>query len=462
LDADRDSAPTAAAAAPADSADDVSGADGPTDASGDVAPAVFVASGPKRVDALPALALPPRPPAPEASNAIRDITHATLPRGDRVTIELGRETVYSARRSSGRLEIDLSDTSLASDLARQASSLAGPLVMSVSVMKAANAGSRVVLELNGQPRFSTFPLYNPFRLVIDVESDGPLADATPRGAERTGATPSSRPSSGAAPHVPSAVEPPATPSSTSRGDYSLARQLGLGVSRIVIDPGHGGHDPGARANGVTEAEIVLDVALRVEKLLRAQPGFEVVLTRRKNEFLPLEARTALANRENADMFLSIHVNASPRAATRGIETYLLDFASNPDAEALAARENASSAQTMRLLPDIVKTITLNNKLDESRELAAMVQTALVRRLSPLSKGLQDLGVKRAPFVVLIGAAMPSVLSEISFLTNRTDASLLKQASHRQRIAEALADAVLRYRGSLKSAPAAGPQTTAQR
>jgi N-acetylmuramoyl-L-alanine amidase len=158
------------------------------------------------------------------------------------------------------------------------------------------------------------------------------------------------------------------------------------------------------------------------------------------------------------MFLSIHANASPRSATRGVETYLLDFATNPDAEALAARENASSAQTMRLLPDLVKAIALNNKVDESRELARMVQASLVRRLAPLSKGLQDLGVKRAPFVVLIGAEMPSVLAEISFLTNRTDASLLKQASHRQRIAEALADGVLRYRASLKNAPPAAAQT----
>jgi N-acetylmuramoyl-L-alanine amidase len=414
--------------------------------------------GPKRVEALPAIAVPPRPPAVDAANVIRDITHSDLPKGDRLTIELGKETAYAARQQGpNRVQIDVSDASLAAGLAERVSALAGPLLKSVSIENGGDKASRIVLELNGQPRFSTFPLYNPFRVVVDVESDNPV----PRAAAHA---PAPSPPATAAPAPPSvapAVPPPATPSSTSRGDYSLARQLGLGVSRIVIDPGHGGHDPGARANGVTEAEVVLDVALRVEKLLRAQPGFEVVLTRRTNEFIPLEARTALANRENADMFLSIHVNSSPRSATRGIETYLLDFASNPDAEALAARENASSAQTMRLLPEIVKTITLNTKVDESRELAGMVQASLVRRLSPLSKGLQDLGVKRAPFVVLIGAQMPSVLAEISFLTNRTDASLLKQATHRQRIAEALADAVLRYRASLKSAPSTGPKTAAR-
>jgi len=206
---------------------------------------------------------------------------------------------------------------------------------------------------------------------------------------------------------------------------------------------------------------VLDVALRVEALLKAQPGFDVVLTRRTNTFIPLEERTAMANRESADMFLSIHVNASPRTATRGIETYLLDFASNPDAEALAARENATGAQSMRVLPDLVKAITLNNKVDESRELARMVQSSLVGRITPLSRGLKDFGVKRAPFVVLIGAQMPSVLAEISFVTNRTDASLMKQASHRQRIAQALADAVLTYRTSLKTQAATTAQTAAR-
>ena len=415
---------------------------------------ILVDDRPKRVESLPALPTPPPAPAPatrESANALREITHSPLPKGDRIVIELGREVSYTARRQSrpDRVQIEVSDAALAGGVADRVSAIGGTLVKSVTVGKGANNGSRVVLELSGAPRFSTFPLYNPFRLVVDVESDATEADAgNRRGVERAAATaaPVAPAPSAPAPVLPS----PGTPSSTSRGDYSLARQLGLSVSRVVIDPGHGGHDPGARAHGVSEAEIVLDVALRVEALLRAQPGFEVVLTRRTNEFVALEARTALANRESADMFLSIHVNASPRAATRGIETYLLDFATNPDAEALAARENASSAQTMRLLPDLVKAIALNNKVDESRELAKMVQASLVRRMSPLSKGLQDLGVKRAPFVVLIGAQMPSVLAEISFLTNRTDASLLKQASHRQRIAEALADGVLRYRSSLKT------------
>jgi N-acetylmuramoyl-L-alanine amidase len=242
---------------------------------------------------------------------------------------------------------------------------------------------------------------------------------------------------------------PDPPASTSRGDYSLARQLGLGVSRIVIDAGHGGHDPGAQANGVVESELVLDVSKRLQRLLSAHAGVEVVLTRSDDTFVPLEQRTAIANREHADMFLSIHANASRQTATRGIETYILNFATNEEAEAVAARENATSARSMGMLPEIVKTIALNDKLAESRELATMVQTALVRSLRTKSTAIRDLGVKQAPFVVLIGADMPSVLAEISFLTNRAEAALLKDDDYRQRIAQALHDAVMKYQASLK-------------
>jgi N-acetylmuramoyl-L-alanine amidase len=246
---------------------------------------------------------------------------------------------------------------------------------------------------------------------------------------------------------------PLPPASTSRGEFSLARQLGLGVSRIVIDPGHGGHDPGAQANGTSEADVVLDVALRLEKILMAQPGFEVVLTRRVDEFIGLEQRTAFANREKADLFLSIHANSSPQSDTRGVETYFLNLATNDRAEAVAARENASTTQSMRLLPGLVRAITLNSKKAESRELATMIQASLIRQMKQQNRNVKDLGVKEAPFVVLIGAEMPSVLAEISFITNRADATLLKQSAYRQRIAQALADAVLRYQGSLKKATA---------
>lgn len=230
----------------------------------------------------------------------------------------------------------------------------------------------------------------------------------------------------------------------------MARQLGLGVSKIVIDPGHGGHDPGGVVRGTTEAGIVLDVALRLEKLLAAVPGVNVILTRRTDEFIPLQERTALANREGADLFLSIHANANNNTQASGVETYFLNFATNSSAAAIAARENANSGQAMGELPDFVKMIALNNKMDESRDFATFVQRSMIQQLTPGYKGLKDLGVKQAPFVVLIGASMPSVLAEISFLTNAQEARLLRTQAYRQKIADALFEAIRKYQTSLKN------------
>jgi N-acetylmuramoyl-L-alanine amidase len=310
-----------------------------------------------------------------------------------------------------------------------------------------------VLDVTGQPRFSTFPLYNPFRLVIDVESDtlaGQEAAASPAIRVAAAAPPAGDPTALVSATPPRPPPPaPTAPSVTSRGNYSLARQLGLRISRVVIDPGHGGHDPGARANGLTEAELVLDVALRLEELLREE-GVDVVLTRRTNTFVPLEERTAIANRMEADLFVSVHANASPRPATSGIETYFLNFATNQQAEAVAARENASSAKTMGTLPTLLKAIALNNKLAESRELATLVQGSLMRTVSAKRRAVQSLGVKQAPFVVLIGAQMPSVLAEIGFITNRAEATLLKQPAGRHAVAEGLFEAIVKYQAALKS------------
>lgn len=222
------------------------------------------------------------------------------------------------------------------------------------------------------------------------------------------------------------------------------------MGRVVIDPGHGGHDPGAQVRGLSEADLVLDIALRLEKLLLKQPGVEVVMTRRGNDFVPLEERTAIANREEADLFLSIHANASEDARARGIGTYFLNFAPNPQAEAIAARENAGSSRTMRSLSDIVRAIAMNNKLDESRDFATLMQASMVERLKKANKAIRSLGVRQAPFVVLIGATMPSILAEISFITNRQEASLLKTPAYRQQIADALLTGVMRYQRSLKA------------
>ena len=193
---------------------------------------------------------------------------------------------------------------------------------------------------------------------------------------------------------------------------------------------------------------MLDVAMRLEQLLTTR-NFEVVLTRRTDSYVSLEERTALANRSDADLFISIHANASTAASARGIETYFLNFASNPEAEAIAARENAGSAKSMRHLPDIVQAIAMNNKLDESRDFATMVQSALYDQLRRTNRTLKNLGVKQAPFMVLVGAQMPSVLSEISFMSNSAEAALLKTDRYKQQIAEALMAGIVRYQTSLK-------------
>ncbi len=232
---------------------------------------------------------------------------------------------------------------------------------------------------------------------------------------------------------------------TAAGERSLVRTLGLKIGRIVIDAGHGGHDSGTMGpGGIEEKEVVLDVALRLGKLLKQRLGADVIFTRDNDTFIPLETRTAIANKAQADLFLSIHANSSPDSSARGVETYYLNFTTSPDALEVAARENAVSDESIHELSDLVKKITLKDKIDESREFAADVQKSLYDDLEEGNPGLRDRGVKKAPFVVLIGANMPSILAEISFLTNSDDARELQQPAYRQRIAESLYRGVARY------------------
>lgn len=419
----------------------------------------------------PAAALTRAAPAlraakPAATATLRGITRVALPGGDRIILDVDREVAFRAERTANpdRVLIDLDGTAAGDGLTAAASALKGMLVTGIRIGSAAPGTTRVAIDLAGAPKHSVYPLYDPYRLVIDAEGPPPpsltksvieepvlnmQAPAASPAVIAPMPTPAITPPPPAKPG-PSTDGAPMAPASTSpNGDYSLARQLGLGVQRIVIDAGHGGHDPGAQGNGVVEKDLVLDVALRLQQLLQGQPGIDVVLTRGTDEFIPLEERTAIANRAGADLFLSIHANASERPAARGLETYFLNFASTPEAEAVAARENAASSQSMGHLPEILKAIALNTKLAESRELAKLVQTSMVRRLKTPNMTVRDLGVKQAPFVVLIGAQMPSVLAEISFVTNRTDATALKLGATKQRIAQALYDAILKYQTSLK-------------
>jgi N-acetylmuramoyl-L-alanine amidase len=232
---------------------------------------------------------------------------------------------------------------------------------------------------------------------------------------------------------------------TAAGDRSLIRALGLKIGKIVIDPGHGGHDTGTIGpNGLEEKELVLDVSKRLGKLLSSRLGALVIYTRADDTFVPLETRTAIANQEGADLFVSVHANSSRDPDARGVETYYLNFTSSPEALEVAARENAVSEKSIHELQDLVKKIALKEKIEESREFAVDVEGSLHSGLAAKSPGIRDRGVKKAPFIVLIGANMPSILAEISFLSNPGDERRLKTSEYRQRIAESLYRGIAKY------------------
>jgi N-acetylmuramoyl-L-alanine amidase len=232
---------------------------------------------------------------------------------------------------------------------------------------------------------------------------------------------------------------------TASGDRSLIRALGLKIGKIVIDPGHGGHDTGTIGpDGLQEKDLVLEVGRRLGKLLQARLGAEVVYTRKNDTFIPLETRTAIANQQRADLFISIHANSSQDSEARGVETYYLNFTSSPEALEVAARENAVSEKSIYELQDLVKKIALKEKIEESREFAGDVQESLHSGLASKSPAIRNRGVKKAPFIVLIGANMPSILAEISFVSNPADEHRLETSEYRQRIAESLYRGIAKY------------------
>lgn len=344
---------------------------------------------------------------------------------------------------------------------------------SVRVSVLTGEQTELFLELNREVSFSSFVLTNPQRLILDLRTSagattalalaGIAKPARPQvfasrilrtqpantvGQHETVRTspailPESTPT--AAPTMTAEPTPGLAAEPTTDGQCSMMRVLGLRVRRIVIDAGHGGHDSGTLGpGGVEEKDIALDVALRLGHLLQQRLGAQVIYTRRTDKFVPLEERTAIANQAHADLFLSIHANSSPDPDARGVETYFLNFTASPDALAVAARENAVSDRSVHELSDLVRKIALSDKIDESREFAGDVNQSLYTGLASGNPGLKNRGVKQAPFVVLIGANMPSILAEISFLTNPQDAEELSQPAYRERLAEALYRGVTRY------------------
>jgi N-acetylmuramoyl-L-alanine amidase len=434
-----------------------------------VKPADPSPAAPPAAEALPATAVPD-------AITLRDVRRRATATGGLVEIEFDGPVQYREERlyNPNRIFFDLAKTRTTDALKDATLSFESGPIRQVRIGRHPNITTRVVMDMADEVRCSAKAATAPHRLVVTCgnAADPGAAAAAPAAPhaiagleERPTTAPPPPPEAPAKPATmpaasettarpaPAAPAPPgpAAPTANGRGGFSMARQLGLRVGRIVIDAGHGGRDPGAQGPGYTEAALTLDIALRLERLLAKEPGVEVVLTRRTDEYVGLQERTEIANREGADLFLSIHANASRNRSARGIESYLLNFASTPDAAAVAARENASSTLTMSHLNDLVKQIALNSKLDESRDLARHVQSAMVRKLRASNQQVRDLGVKQAPFVVLVGASMPSVLVEVSFLTNKQEGRMLGTGAYRQRIAEALLDGVRRYLRTLKRA-----------
>jgi N-acetylmuramoyl-L-alanine amidase len=395
----------------------------------------------------------------------------------RVVLDVNDVTEYSAflLPNPYRLIIDIHGGSKAEPAApvvsvpMQRVAAAAPTVPNTTAVK--SASSFDVAAISAQPgrvEATTQPTSQPISAVVTVVKNPAAVGKVRDGA--SGATGSTGGSASAASAGADVAVPVPTTKKLKRGkkdidavpakaavpmadgETSMVRALGLKVGRIVIDAGHGGHDSGTLGvDGIEEKDVVLDVALRLGKLLHDRLGSEIIYTRSDDTFIPLETRTAIANKAQADLFLSIHANSSPDASARGVETYYLNFTSSPDALETAARENAVSDQSIHQLSDLVKKIALKDKIAESREFASDVEQSLYGGLQKGNAGLKDRGVKKAPFVVLIGANMPSILAEISFVTNAKDARQLQQPEYRERVAESLYKGVAKYESGLSGA-----------
>ena len=432
------------------------------------------------------------------------------PDSTEVIIELEDSVQYISGRIANpdRIYFDLHAARLSPELLRKKIQVTGDLLSQIRVAQNQGGVVRVVLDVNGVKDYAASLLRKPSRLVIElygtngpqhafvqsakasaprpkneasntndnpppaepiISNDSPANAGTPTTTVAAEIPPppapapekplpapvkvlntrSSRTSGGSKPDL---VQPPVTPVPTRDGQATLTRTLGLKIGRIVIDPGHGGHDTGTIGpTGLMEKDLCLDVALRLGKIIQQKlPGAEIVYTRSDDTFIPLEERTSIANEAKADLFISIHANSSPDHGARGIETYYLNLKGSPEAMAVAARENSVSQQGVHDLEDLVKKIARTEKIDESRELAEDVQDSLSKRIQKTARPVKNRGVRKAPFVVLIGADMPSILTEISFLSNPADEQLLKKPEHRQRVAEGLYQGVSAYLQSMNS------------
>ncbi len=391
---------------------------------------------------------------------VSDVTEYSaflLPNPYRLIIDIHGETGNSEQGSANAVPVTTApDVPAPRTAVTVKPTTARPVPNSVAT-KNATSDVADLSELPGRVEATRKPTSKPISAVVETgtgsrpEVQGSRGDAADTNTASSSVKKTRRSKVKSADALPSVAD--ATPARaavpTADGETSLVRALGLKIGRIVIDAGHGGHDSGTLGvDGIEEKDVVLDVALRLGKLLHDRLGAQIIYTRSDDTFVPLETRTAIANKAQADLFLSIHANSSVDESARGVETYYLNFTSDPTALDVAARENAVSDQSIHQLSDLVKKIALKDKIAESREFAGDVEGSLYAGLQKGNTGLKDRGVKKAPFVVLIGANMPSILAEISFVTNPKDAEQLRDPEYRERVAESLYKGIARYDGGL--------------
>jgi N-acetylmuramoyl-L-alanine amidase len=385
-------------------------------------------------------------PKKETGPVLEKIQHWSNPGYTRIALYTRAKVGYKVGRLAGekktgkppRLYIDLMDTELGDELTGSVS-VSDSVVSGIRFAERDEGFIRIVVDLTDDHTHRVFPMSTPDRVVVDItaredsvatvigEKLPPEKIESDTGKKKTKKKP----------RTPTKKEVEKLKTRSKPG-VSLSMMAGLKVKRIVVDAGHGGKDPGAIGpTGTLEKEITLDVAKRLAKLLKDKLKLEVLLTRKKDRFIPLEGRTAFANKRNADLFVSIHFNAHPNRKFHGVETFYLDLTNDRYSIKLAARENATSEKSISDLKFILADLALKSHVDDSISLSKYIQKAMVGSLRRKYKSVRDMGIKPALFYVLIGARMPSILVEGSFLTNPMEEKRLKTKSYRQSLAEGI-------------------------
>ena len=366
---------------------------------------------------------------------ILDLRHWSSPTYTRVVIDLDREAEFTKgilkdkhnSKQTKSIYLNLQN-SVIPEVSREIAINDG-ILQRVKISQFNDHTVRAVIHVGKIDHYKIFGLSNPPRIVIDVIG-GDYRHAGKKAARKSSGSKYTKKSK----------------------SLSLAQQLGLGVGTIVIDAGHGGKDPGALSpGGGQEKNVVLDIAKRLRTILQKRLKFKVITTRDTDRFIPLEERTGIANTKKADLFISIHANASHNRKAHGVSTYFLNLSTDKQAMELAALENSTSTKNIGQLQSILNDLMQNSKIKESSRLAGCVQGALVTKLRKSYSKVSNLGVKQAPFYVLIGAQMPSILVEVSFISNKMESQRLASPAYRQKIAEGLADGVQKYISEIKLA-----------